>query len=144
MYDNEGQADTPDSSDMYDNEGQADQLAEDPEDERVMLASLIANFKLDLDENKKSQRQIKKANTFITQEFNKRKQDLEIIKQNLTYSKSELKKYKMFQTNHQDKEKAELECARAFGLLETKRQHHESSKTQSLTTFCVKEENAKT
>ncbi|GJY16580.1 hypothetical protein Tco_0387002 [Tanacetum coccineum] len=57
---------TPDSSDMCDNEGHADQNVEKPEDERVMLASLIANFKLDLDENKKSQRQLKKPNTSIT------------------------------------------------------------------------------
>nr|GEU47321.1 zinc finger, CCHC-type [Tanacetum cinerariifolium] len=35
--------------------GQTDQNAEDPKDEYVMLASLVANFKLDLDENKKSQ-----------------------------------------------------------------------------------------
>ncbi|GJW46629.1 hypothetical protein Tco_0078275 [Tanacetum coccineum] len=153
------------SSDIGDNEGHADQNAEEHKDERVMLASLIANFKLDLDENKKSQKKFKKANTSITQELNKSKQDLEntkqdlkkrkqdlektkqdleIRKQNLTYSKSELEKYKMFQTNHKDKEKAELECARALGLLEqTKRQHHESLKTQSFTTFCVKEENAK-
>ncbi|GKD16838.1 hypothetical protein Tco_1205996, partial [Tanacetum coccineum] len=73
---------------MYDNEGQADQNTENPRDERVFLASFIANFKLDLDENKKSQRQLKKANTPITQELNKTKQDLEISKQNLTYFKS--------------------------------------------------------
>ncbi|GKB77930.1 hypothetical protein Tco_0944825 [Tanacetum coccineum] len=156
---------TPDSSDMCDNEGHADQNAEDPKDERVMLASLIANFKLDLDENKKSQRQLKKETLLSPksltkpnkilkkikhdlekskQDIKKTKQDLVISKQNLTYSKSELEKYIMFQTNHQDKEKAELKCARALGLLEqTKRQHHESLKTQLLKTFCVKEENAK-
>ncbi|GJT82196.1 hypothetical protein Tco_1056538 [Tanacetum coccineum] len=156
---------TPNSSNMCDNECQDDKNAKVPEDEHVMLASLIANFKLDLDVNKKSQRQLKKANTSITQELNKSKQDLEkikqdlekskqdiektkqdleISKQNLTYSKSELEKYIMFQTNHQDKEKVELKCARALGLLEhTKPQHHEYSKTQLLKTFCVKEENAK-
>ncbi|GJS66280.1 retrovirus-related pol polyprotein from transposon TNT 1-94, partial [Tanacetum coccineum] len=126
---------TPDSSNMCDNECQADENAEAPEDEHVMLASLIANFKLNLDVNKKSQRQLKKANTSITQELNKSKQDLEkikqdlekskqdlektiqdleISKQNFTYSKSELEKYKMFQTNHQDKENVELKCARAL------------------------------
>ncbi|GKF02671.1 hypothetical protein Tco_0029594, partial [Tanacetum coccineum] len=53
-------------------------------------------------------------------------------------------KYKVFQTNQQDKEKAELECEKALGLLaETKRQHNESSKTQSYATFCAKEENVK-
>ncbi|GKA33200.1 hypothetical protein Tco_0719567 [Tanacetum coccineum] len=106
---------TPDSSDKCDNDAQADQNAKEPEDERVLLASLIANFKLVLDENKKSQRKLKKANTSITQELQKSKQDLaktkqdlekskqdletskqdlESSKQNLTYYKSELEKYK--------------------------------------------------
>nr|GEU67758.1 hypothetical protein [Tanacetum cinerariifolium] len=158
---------TADSEATYDSEPleKADQNAKNPKDERVLLASLIENFKLDLAENKESQRQLKKLNTSITQELNKSKQDLkkikqdlekskqdlektkqdpEISKQNLTYSKSELEKYKIFQTNHKDKEKDELECARALVLLEQiKRQHHESSKTQSYTIFCIKEENAK-
>ncbi|GKD14363.1 hypothetical protein Tco_1198770, partial [Tanacetum coccineum] len=47
---------TPNLSDMCDNEGTIDQNVEEPEDERVILASLIANFKLDVDENKKSQK----------------------------------------------------------------------------------------
>ncbi|GJX03384.1 hypothetical protein Tco_0189300 [Tanacetum coccineum] len=34
---------TPDSLDMYTNIGEADQHAEEPKDERVLLASLIAN-----------------------------------------------------------------------------------------------------
>nr|GEW30203.1 hypothetical protein [Tanacetum cinerariifolium] len=38
----------PDSSDMCDNEGKADQNVDTPEDERVMLASLIANLKLEM------------------------------------------------------------------------------------------------
>ncbi|GKB28577.1 hypothetical protein Tco_0867978 [Tanacetum coccineum] len=125
------------SSGMYDNEGHADQNTKNPRDEHVFLASFIANFKLDLDKNKKSQRQLKKANTPITQELNKSKQDLEktkqdlekskqdlektkqdleISKQNLTYFKSELEKYKIFQMNHKDKAKTELECARALSL----------------------------
>ncbi|GJV03776.1 hypothetical protein Tco_1337345 [Tanacetum coccineum] len=125
------------SSGMCDNEGQADQNTKNPGDERVFLASLIANFKLDLDENKKSQRNLKKANMPITQELNKSqqdlektkqdlekskqvlektKQDLEISKQNLTYFKSDLEKYKIFQMNQKDKAKTELECARALGI----------------------------
>ncbi|GJV27872.1 hypothetical protein Tco_1384320 [Tanacetum coccineum] len=43
---------TPNSSNMCDNEGKADQNVDEPEDERVMLASLITNLKLDFDENK--------------------------------------------------------------------------------------------
>nr|GEW94403.1 hypothetical protein [Tanacetum cinerariifolium] len=43
-----------DSSDMCDNEKKAYQNAEEPEDEHVLLASLITNLKLDVDENKNS------------------------------------------------------------------------------------------
>ncbi|GJT17194.1 hypothetical protein Tco_0875900 [Tanacetum coccineum] len=78
------------------------------------------------------------------QDLEKTKQDLALSNQYLIHCKSDLAKYKFFQTNQNDKEKAELECARALGLLEeAKRLHTESSKTQSYTTFCVKEENAK-
>ncbi|GJT60000.1 hypothetical protein Tco_1003533 [Tanacetum coccineum] len=115
---------TPDSSYMCDNEGTTNQKVKDSKDERVMLASLIANFKFNIDENKKSQKKLKKANSFLTQELEKSKQDLEkskldleISKQDLSYCKSEIEKYKIFQTNHKDKEKAEFECARALGLL---------------------------
>ncbi|GJQ93867.1 hypothetical protein Tco_0005006 [Tanacetum coccineum] len=92
----------PDSSDMCDNEGQVDQNAEEPEDERLLLASLIANLKLDIDENKKSQKQLKKVNTSAW----KTKQDLALSKQNLIHCKSGLAKCKFFQTNQNDKEKA--------------------------------------
>ncbi|GJU26485.1 hypothetical protein Tco_1165106 [Tanacetum coccineum] len=64
---------TPDLSDTCDNEGPADQNAENPKDERVLLASLISNFKLDLDENKKSQKELKKVNTSLTRELEKSK-----------------------------------------------------------------------
>ncbi|GKF30741.1 hypothetical protein Tco_0100539 [Tanacetum coccineum] len=43
----------PDSSDMCDNDIQTDQNAIECDDERVVLANLIANLKLDVDENKK-------------------------------------------------------------------------------------------
>nr|GEW94705.1 hypothetical protein [Tanacetum cinerariifolium] len=41
----------------------------DSDDERVALANLIANLKLDVDENKKIQKQLKKANTTLAQEL---------------------------------------------------------------------------
>nr|GEY30001.1 hypothetical protein [Tanacetum cinerariifolium] len=41
----------------------------DSDDERVALANLIANLKPDVDENKKIQKQLKKANTILTQEL---------------------------------------------------------------------------
>ncbi|GJS67819.1 hypothetical protein Tco_0682384 [Tanacetum coccineum] len=78
----------PDSLDMCDNEGKADQNAEEPEDECVLLASLIANLKLDVDENKNTQKQLKKSNMSLTQELEKSKQDLQISKQDLSYCKS--------------------------------------------------------
>ncbi|GJT60927.1 hypothetical protein Tco_1004460 [Tanacetum coccineum] len=56
----------PDSSYMCDNKGKADQNAKEPKDERVLLASLIANLKLDVDENKMIQKQLKKANKTLT------------------------------------------------------------------------------
>nr|GFC73540.1 hypothetical protein [Tanacetum cinerariifolium] len=52
---------TPNSSDMSDNEGMADESAKEPEDACVLLASLIANFKHDVDENKKISKAIKES-----------------------------------------------------------------------------------
>ncbi|GJZ73139.1 hypothetical protein Tco_0637285 [Tanacetum coccineum] len=46
------------------------------QDERAALANLIANLKLDIDENKKIQKQLKKANTSLTQEWKECKSTL--------------------------------------------------------------------
>ncbi|GJT98382.1 hypothetical protein Tco_1093900 [Tanacetum coccineum] len=51
----------PDSSDMSTNEGEADKQAEELEDERVLLASLIANLKLNVDENQKDSKPIEEG-----------------------------------------------------------------------------------
>nr|GEZ59282.1 hypothetical protein [Tanacetum cinerariifolium] len=59
----------PDSPNMCDNNIQNDQNVVECNDERVALASLIANLKLDVDENKKIQKQLKKANTTLAQEL---------------------------------------------------------------------------
>ncbi|GJZ91243.1 hypothetical protein Tco_0663170 [Tanacetum coccineum] len=59
----------PDSLDMCDNDIQTDQNAIEYDDERVLLANLIANLKLDVDENKKIQKQLKKANTSLAHEL---------------------------------------------------------------------------
>ncbi|GKA87167.1 hypothetical protein Tco_0808878 [Tanacetum coccineum] len=59
----------PDSPDMCDNDIQNDQHDVDCDDERVALANLIANLKLDVDDNKKIQKQLKKANATLTQEL---------------------------------------------------------------------------
>nr|GEU59627.1 hypothetical protein [Tanacetum cinerariifolium] len=46
-----------------------DQNDVESKDERVVLANLISNLKLDVDENKKIQKQLKKANTTLAQEL---------------------------------------------------------------------------
>nr|GEZ23271.1 hypothetical protein [Tanacetum cinerariifolium] len=51
-----------DSPDMCDDDIQNDQNDVESDDERVVLANLIANLKLDVDENKKIQKQLMKAN----------------------------------------------------------------------------------
>ncbi|GJS59004.1 hypothetical protein Tco_0653788 [Tanacetum coccineum] len=56
---------TPDSPDMCDNDIQDDQNDVECDDERVALA----NLKLNVDENKKIQKQLKKANATLTQEL---------------------------------------------------------------------------
>ncbi|GJZ00942.1 hypothetical protein Tco_0518903 [Tanacetum coccineum] len=76
----------PDSSDMCDNDNKADQNAEECDDERVVLANLIANLKLDTDENKKIQKQLKKANTSLAHELQKCKFALEKCKSSLAES----------------------------------------------------------
>ncbi|GKF93590.1 hypothetical protein Tco_0283290 [Tanacetum coccineum] len=57
---------TPDSPGVCDNDIQTDQNAED---ECAALANLIANLKLDVDENKKIQKQLKKANASLAHEL---------------------------------------------------------------------------
>ncbi|GKC49245.1 retrovirus-related pol polyprotein from transposon TNT 1-94 [Tanacetum coccineum] len=59
----------PNSPDMCNDAIQTDPNAEECDDERVVLANLIANLKLDVDENKKFQKQLKKANTSLTHEL---------------------------------------------------------------------------
>nr|GFB32823.1 hypothetical protein [Tanacetum cinerariifolium] len=57
---------TPDSPDMCHNDIQTEQNAKD---ERVALANLIADLKLDVDENNKIQKQLKKANASLNHEL---------------------------------------------------------------------------
>nr|GEZ09546.1 hypothetical protein [Tanacetum cinerariifolium] len=59
----------PDSPDMCEDDIQNDQNDVESDDERVALANLIANLKLNIDENKKIQKQLKKANTTLAQEL---------------------------------------------------------------------------
>nr|GEW71558.1 hypothetical protein [Tanacetum cinerariifolium] len=59
----------PDSPDMCNDDIHNDQNDVESDDERVTLANLIANLKLDVDANKKIQKQLKKANTTLAQEL---------------------------------------------------------------------------
>nr|GEW67778.1 hypothetical protein [Tanacetum cinerariifolium] len=58
-----------DSPDMYDNDIQTNQNDIECNDERVALANLIAKLKLNVDENKKIKKQLKKANTSLAHEL---------------------------------------------------------------------------
>ncbi|GJS53684.1 hypothetical protein Tco_0627046 [Tanacetum coccineum] len=68
---------TPDSLDMCNNEFKDGQHADDHEDERVVLANLIENLKLDINENKRIQKQLRNANVSLTQELKECKSTLE-------------------------------------------------------------------
>ncbi|GJW44739.1 hypothetical protein Tco_0073538 [Tanacetum coccineum] len=67
----------PISPDMCDNDIQTDQNAEECDDECVTLANLIANLKLDVNENKKIQNQLKKSNASLARELKECKSILE-------------------------------------------------------------------
>ncbi|GKA08775.1 hypothetical protein Tco_0688106, partial [Tanacetum coccineum] len=67
---------TPDSPDMCDNEIQTDHNVVECDHERVALANLIANLKLHIDENRKIQKQLKKANASLAQELKEYKSTL--------------------------------------------------------------------
>nr|GFC72317.1 hypothetical protein [Tanacetum cinerariifolium] len=59
----------PDLPDMCDDDIQNDQNDVESDDERVVLANLIASLKLDVDENKRIQKELKNANTKLAQEL---------------------------------------------------------------------------
>ncbi|GJR31849.1 hypothetical protein Tco_0323431 [Tanacetum coccineum] len=124
----------PDSSDMCDNKNQSDQNAEECDDERVVLANLIANFKLDTDENKKIQKQLKKANTSLSHELQKCKSALEECKSSLENSNRtrdtciialqtkeiELEKYKTYHNRTLKHYTLERQLKETLGLLAQK------------------------
>nr|GEY26358.1 hypothetical protein [Tanacetum cinerariifolium] len=75
-----------DSPNMCDNDNHANQNAEECDDECVVLANLIANLKLDTNENKKIQKQLKKANTTLSHELQECKSALKECKSSLEKS----------------------------------------------------------
>ncbi|GJS85148.1 hypothetical protein Tco_0751689 [Tanacetum coccineum] len=99
----------PDSPDMCDNDIQDDQNDVECDDERVALANLIANLKLDVDENKKIQKQLKKANATLTQELTECKSILAETSRTLGESNSIRDSCLVALQN-----KHELRCTKAF------------------------------
>ncbi|GJZ38623.1 hypothetical protein Tco_0585186 [Tanacetum coccineum] len=140
----------PDSSDMCNNEFEDDQNVDDnDEDERVELANLIANLKLDIDENKKIQNQLRKANTTLTQELNESKSALTESNDNRDRCRSalhqkevELEKYITHKNCQLEKEEIERKYKETHDLLAHQtHQSHEALKTQAYETFQFKEKN---
>ncbi|GJW98193.1 retrovirus-related pol polyprotein from transposon TNT 1-94 [Tanacetum coccineum] len=124
----------PDSPDMCNNVNQDDQNADECDDERVVLANLIANIKLNIDENKKIQKQLKKANASLTQELTECKSILKETSRTLGEATStrdsclvalqnkqtELEKYKAFNDHTVDYAKLEKKLNDTLGLLAQK------------------------
>ncbi|GKB20546.1 retrovirus-related pol polyprotein from transposon TNT 1-94 [Tanacetum coccineum] len=125
---------TPDSPDMCDNDIQDDQNDVECDDECVALANLIANLKLDVDENKKIQKQLKKANATLTQELTECKSILAETSRTLGESNSirdsclvalqnkqtEFERYKAFNDRTVDYDKLERRLNETLGLLAQK------------------------
>ncbi|GKA93756.1 retrovirus-related pol polyprotein from transposon TNT 1-94 [Tanacetum coccineum] len=113
---------------------QNDQNDVECDDERVALANLIANLKLDVDENKKIQKQLKKANATLTQELIECKYVLIETSRTLGESNSirdsclvalqnkqtELEEYMAFNNRTVDYEKLEHKLNETLGLLAQK------------------------
>ncbi|GJU81994.1 hypothetical protein Tco_1284359 [Tanacetum coccineum] len=124
----------PDSPDMCDNDIQNDQNAVEYDDERVTLANLIANLKLDVDKNKKIQKQLKKANTTLAHELTECKSILAETSRTLGESNSipdsclvalqnkqtEFERYKNLNDCTVDYEKLEHKLNETLGLLAQK------------------------
>ncbi|GJT46930.1 hypothetical protein Tco_0955645 [Tanacetum coccineum] len=120
-----------DSPDMCDNEIHTDQNAVECDDERAALANLIANLKLDIDENKKIQKQLMKANASLTQDLKECKSTLTETSRTLGESNSirdsclialqnkqtELEKYITFNDRRVDYDKLEHKLNETLGLL---------------------------
>ncbi|GJS20150.1 hypothetical protein Tco_0448782 [Tanacetum coccineum] len=109
---------------MCDNEGNDDQNAEEHEDERVVLANLFANIKLDTDKNKKIQKQLKKANTSLAHELKECKSALaesndirDRCRSALHHQETGLEKYKTYKNCTIEKEEVEHKLKETLDLL---------------------------
>nr|GEV04336.1 hypothetical protein [Tanacetum cinerariifolium] len=123
-----------DSLDICDDDIQNDQNDVESDDECVALANLIANLKLDADENKKVQKKLKKANTTLAQELKECKTILAETSKTLRESNSvrdsclvalqnkqhEFEKYKAFNDRNIDYDKLEHKLNETLGQLAQK------------------------
>nr|GFA11844.1 hypothetical protein [Tanacetum cinerariifolium] len=150
----------PDSPDMCDDDIQNDQNDVESDDECVALANLIANLKLDVDENKKIQKQLKKANTTLAQELKECKTILVKTSKTLGESNSvrdsclvalqnkqtEFEKYKAFNDRIVDYDKLKLVKEKHNELIKQSlltKSHYEGlvkQKTKAITDLKLKEE----
>nr|GEX46662.1 retrovirus-related Pol polyprotein from transposon TNT 1-94 [Tanacetum cinerariifolium] len=124
----------PDSPDMCKADIQNDQNDVESNDEHVALANLIANLKLDVDENKKIQKQLKKANMTLAQELKECKAILAKTSMSLGESisvrdsflvalqtkQTKFEKYKAFNDRIVDYDKLERKLNEALGQLAQK------------------------
>ncbi|GKB28211.1 hypothetical protein Tco_0867612 [Tanacetum coccineum] len=141
---------TPDSSDMCNNEFEDDQNADNQEDECVALANLIVNLKIDIDENIKIQKQLKRANASLTQELNECKSALaesngirDRCRSALHNQEIELEKYKKYKDCQTEKEELERKLKASLNrLAQQKLQTVEALKTHAYETFEYKEKHA--
>nr|GEV11096.1 hypothetical protein [Tanacetum cinerariifolium] len=146
----------PDSPNMCDDDIQNDQNDVESDDERVVLANLIANLKLDVDENKKIQKQLKKTNTTLAQELKECKTTLVETSKTLGESNSvrdsclvalqnkqtEFEKYKAFNDRTVDYDKLERKLNATLGQLPQKGiEIKEGLKTKAYEILVVKEKN---
>nr|GEV50404.1 hypothetical protein [Tanacetum cinerariifolium] len=118
-----------------------DQNDVESDDEHVALANLIANLKLDVDENKKIQKQLKKANTTLAQELKECKLFLQkLVKlwafndRTIDYEKLERKLNETLgQLAQKDIEIKEGLKLKAYEILVVKEKHDELIKHSLLT-----------
>ncbi|GJX20172.1 hypothetical protein Tco_0222849 [Tanacetum coccineum] len=125
---------THDSPDMCDNEIHTYHNFVECDDERAALANLIANLKLDIDENKTIQKQLRKANVSLTQELKECKSTLAETSRTLGESNSirdsclvalqnkqtKFERYKAFNDRTVDYDKLERKLNETLGLLAQK------------------------
>nr|GEX57168.1 hypothetical protein [Tanacetum cinerariifolium]GEX70597.1 hypothetical protein [Tanacetum cinerariifolium] len=117
------------SPDMCDDDIQNDQNDVESDDELVALANLIANLKIDIDENKKIQKQLKKENITLGQELKDCKNILVETSKTLGESNS-VRDRQLLQKDVEIKEGLKL---KAYEISVVKEKHDELIKQSLLT-----------